>query len=145
MDTFANQNSVNYQTIPPTTVMMAGNHKEDSPMRIDDDIISSNANTMGSLVSGDSAKLPNNLRDAVNSSVNSMLQCGNQSTEFRNADTTSSGMGANPLPEKKPGSNVIVDESPLQLQMEKNKECKYITLGLLYLFPLKLSYNLDNP
>ena len=124
MDTFENQNSLNYQTIPPTTVLMAGNHKEDSPMRIDDDMISSNANTMASLVSGDSVKLPNNLREADTLSGHSILQSADQTAEFRNADTSSSEMRADPLPAKKPGSNVIVDESPLQLQMEKNKECK---------------------
>ena len=133
METFENQNSLNYQTIPPTTVMMAGNHKEDSPMRIDDDMISSNANTMGSLVSGDSVKLLNNLREADNVSVNRIRQCGNHSAEFRNADATSSGIGANPLPDKNPGFNVIIDESPLQLQMEKNKECKSNTLILWYI------------
>ena len=138
MDNFDSVNSVNYQTIPPTTVMMAGNSKEDSPMRVDDDMLSSNSNAGGPLVPDDDLKLPNTPREGNNVSYNSLSQPRGESAAFQDSDATPGGTGTNPLPDKRPGSNVIVDESPLQLQMEKNKECKLIVEALHFLYLLYL-------
>ena len=123
MDNFANSTPSNYQTIPPTTVMMAGNVKEDSPMRIDEDVANLTTNFS---VSGVITSHPNDTNDVENIlNSDSRLQAGAASTSSGSSAFEADSSEQVPQIEKKSGSNVIVDESPLQLQMEKNKECKF--------------------
>ena len=124
MDKFNNPNSRNYQTIPPTTVMMAGNNKELSPMRVDDNIHATNTNVGEAQASGDNPIMLDDFRQSVEGSGPDIFRFGKEASELGSFDEAAVSAEANPIPEKKPGSNVIVDESPLQLQMEKNKECK---------------------
>ena len=125
MNNYPNSSNSTYQTIPPTTVMMAGNNmKEDSPMTLDEDV--GDLNTENGLASESRLNShPNNVIESDNIfQYNDKLQAGVASTNVENGEAIGFGHGENPQNEKKPGSNVIVDESPLQLQMEKNKECK---------------------
>ena len=125
MDNYENSTSSNYQTIPPTTVMMAGNIKEDSPMRIDEDVANVNSNNGMISVSGINASHLDNTNDFENIFTrNDRLQAGAVSKNAGSVTLQTGSVEQDPQIEKKPGSNVIVDESPLQLQMEKNKECK---------------------
>ena len=131
MDNYENSTSSNYQTIPPTTVMMAGNIKEDSPMRIDEDVANVNSNNGMISVSGINASHLDNTNDFENIFTrNDRLQAGAVSKNARSVTLQTGSVEQDPQIEKKPGSNVIVDESPLQLQMEKNKECKFQILVL---------------
>ena len=125
MDSYENSTSSNYQTVPPTTVMMAGNIKEDSPMRIDEDVANSNSNNGMISVSGINASRLDNTNDFENIfTSNDRLHAGAVSKNGGSVALHTGSSEQDPQIEKKPGSNVIVDESPLQLQMEKNKECK---------------------
>ena len=125
MDNCENSSSSNYQTIPPTTVMMAGNIKEDSPMRIDEDVANLNSNNGMISVSGINASHLDNTNDFENIfTSNDRLHAGAVSKNVGSVALQTCSSELDPQIEKKPGSNVIVDESPLQLQMEKNKECK---------------------
>ena len=131
MDNYENSTSSNYQTIPPTTVMMAGNIKEDSPMRIDEDVANVNSNNGMISVSGINASHLDNTNDFENIFTrNDRLQAGAVSKNAGSVTLQTGSVEQDPQIEKKPGSNVIVDESPLQLQMEKNKECKFQILVL---------------
>ena len=131
MDNYENSTSSNYQTIPPTTVMMAGNIKEDSPMRIDEDVANVNSNNGMISVSGINASHLDNTNDFENIFTrNDRLQAGAVSKNAGSVTLQTGSVEQDPQIEKKPGSNVIVDESPLQLQMEKNKECKFQILAL---------------
>ena len=125
MDNYENSTSSNYQTIPPTTVMMAGNIKEDSPMRIDEDVANLNSNNGMILVPGINASHLNNTHNFESIfTSNNRLQAGAVSENAGSVALQTGSSEQETQIEKKPGSNVIVDESPLQLQMEKNKECK---------------------
>ena len=117
-------NSLTYQTIPPTTVMMAGNNKEDSPMRIDNEIISSNANVRDAQAADGIPKMSAHFDGSNVVSANMGLQGWNEGSTLVQHNGLLSEPEVNSLPETRPASNVIVDDSPLQLQMEKNKECK---------------------
>ena len=131
MDNYENSTSSNYQTIPPTTVMMAGNIKEDSPMRIDEDVANVDSNNGMISVSGINASHLDNTNDFENILTrNDRLQAGAVSKNAGSVTLQTGSVEQDPQIEKKPGSNVIVDESPLQLQMEKNKECKFQILVL---------------
>ena len=126
MNNYPNSSHSTYQTIPPTTVMMAGNNmKEDSPMTLDEDV--GDLNTENGFASEPRLnRHPDNSNESGNIfQHNDELQAGLASSNVGNGDAIAFGLGENPQVEKKPGSNVIVDESPLQLQMEKNKECKF--------------------
>ena len=134
MDNYENSTSSNYQTIPPTTVMMAGNIKEDSPMRIDEDVANLNSNNGMISVSGINASHLDNTNDFENIfTSNDRLHAGAVSKNVGSVALQTCSSELDPQIEKKPGSNVIVDESPLQLQMEKNKECKYQIIVFSYI------------
>lgn len=126
MNNYPNSSNSTYQTIPPTTVMMAGNNmKEDSPMTLDEDVGDLNTENGFASVPRVNSE-PNNINESANIfQYNDKLQAGVTSTNVGGGDAIAFELGENPQNEKKPGSNVIVDESPLQLQMEKNKECKF--------------------
>ena len=127
MDNFENQSHSTYQTIPPTTVMMAGSIKEESPMRMDEDVSNSNANNdIVSVLGINASNHTNDIGDTLNFfNSNDMSRDGNIGSDLGHADTVAVDIVQNSQTDKKSGSNVIVDESPLQLQMEKNKECKF--------------------
>ena len=126
MNNYPNSSPSTYQTIPPTTVMMAGNNmKEDSPMTLDEDV--DNLSTENGFASEPRLNRhpDNSTKSGTIFQQNDELQASVASSSVGNGDSIGFGLGENPQVEKKPGSNVIVDESPLQLQMEKNKECKF--------------------
>ena len=126
MNNYPNSSHSTYQTIPPTTVMMAGNNmKEDSPMTLDENV--GDLNTENGFDSEPRLKRhPDNSNESGTIfQHNDELQASVASSNVGNGDAIAFRLGQNPQVEKKPGSNVIVDESPLQLQMEKNKECKF--------------------
>ena len=131
MDNFDTQNSLNYQTTPPTTVIMAGGSNKDcSPMRTDDITFNFNANLqeVREEASGDNPDISKSNYPPTNS----YLQSAEGLEALPHNDGASSESDPNLIQQKKSGSNVIVDESPLQLQMEKNKECKLNLKHLKY-------------
>ena len=124
MDNFDTQNSLNYQTTPPTTVIMAGGcNKDCSPMRTDD--ITSNFNGNLREVREEASVDNQDMSQSNYLPTNSYLQSAEGLEALPHNDGASSESDPNSIQQKKSGSNVIVDESPLQLQMEKNKECKF--------------------
>ena len=131
MDNFDTQNSLNYQTTPPTTVIMAGGSNKDcSPMRTDDNTFNFNANLreVQQETSGDNPDMSKSNYPPTNA----YLQSADGLEALPHNDGASSESDPNLIQQKKSGSNVIVDESPLQLQMEKNKECKFNLKYLQY-------------
>ena len=131
MDNFDTQNSLNYQTTPPTTVIMAGGSNKDcSPMRTDDITFNFNANLqeVREEASGDNP----DMSKSNYLPTNSYPQNEEGLEALPHNDGASSESDPNLIQQKKSGSNVIVDESPLQLQMEKNKECKFNLKHLKY-------------
>ena len=121
---FEGHNSLTYQTSPPATVVMAGNHKEDSPMRIDDLSFNKTNLHSKSTAVGD-IKMPKSSLSRNEPSTGDMkLFYDGTPNTMQNGTTIEPE--ANMVSETGPASNVIVDYSPLQNQMEKNKECKLI-------------------
>ena len=83
MDNFENQSHSSYQTIPPTTVMMAGSIiKEESPMRMDEDVSNSNANSCIVSVPGTNAtKHPIDMGETMGAELWSVLYNRNRKTQ----------------------------------------------------------------
>jgi len=117
------QNSLpTYQTSPPATIRMPGDSKESSPMKIGDDNNFDSTHKVNELNAGGPAQIASTngqygdqgLPVWSQDSVNLAQETGDM------ANQSVAGM----VPEKTPASNVIVDDSPLQNQMERNKECK---------------------
>ena len=110
--------------------MAGGSNKDCSPMRTDDITFNFNANLreVRQDASGDNP-------DTSKSNyppTNSYLQSAEGLEALPHNDGASSESDPDSIQQKKSGSNVIVDESPLQLQMEKNKECKFNLKYLQY-------------
>lgn len=126
MDKFASDNSLAYQTIPPTTVMMAGNNKEGFPVGLNDRNFSFNSNVRNNQAAGGDPNMAPNFVGSSDNNVNGVLLSFNEASEVEQQNEVKNNPETNASRIIKPSSNVIVDDSPLQLQMEKNKECKYL-------------------
>ena len=122
-NSFDAHTSIPYQTSPPATVVMAGNHKEDSPMRIDD-LCFHNTNLDSDSTALDNIKMSTNSLLPGNGPSRGDLKLLNDGAPTIMQNGTDLESEAHLVPATRPASNVIVDDSPLQNQMEKNKECK---------------------
>ena len=126
MDKFTSDNSLAYQTIPPTTVMMAGNNEEGFPVGLNDRTTLLNSNLENNQAAGVDPNIPPDFVGSSDNNVNGVLLSFNEASEVEQQNEIKNNIETNASTTIKPPSNVIVDDSPLQLQMEKNKECKYL-------------------
>ena len=122
-NSFDGHTSLTYQTSPPATVVMAGNRKEDSPMRVDD-LYFQSTNLDSDNTAVDNIKMSTNSLLLGNGPSSGDLRLSDDGTPTTMQNGTEIESEAHLVPATRTVSNVIVDDSPLQNQMEKNKECK---------------------
>ena len=122
-NSFDGHTSLTYQTSPPATVVMAGNHKEDSPMRVDD-LCFQTTNLDSDNTAVGNIKMSTNSLVSGNGPSRGDLRLSDDGIPTTMQNGVEIDSEARLVPATRTVSNVIVDDSPLQNQMEKNKECK---------------------